>query len=132
MDQLVASWEEFEHEGDCLGGKTRQNFSTFSLFSSVFVRTVDVAPDVGFQRSLCPWKAYDILFLKFSDLREGKLGSERYGPTNRCSRSVFPCRKAAFPIEISAKLRKILAIRELHVVSEHVLFLKVPDLRIKS
>jgi hypothetical protein len=98
------------HEDDYLGGKTRQNFSTFSLFSSVFVRTVDVAPDVDFRRSLCPWKAYDTLFLKFSDLREGKLGSGRYGPANRCSRNVFPCRKAAFPIEIPAKPRKILAI----------------------
>ncbi len=36
-----------------------------------------------------------------------------------------------FPIEIPVKLGKILAIRELHVVAERVLLLKVPDLRIK-
>ena len=51
MDQLAASWKESAQEGGYLGGKTRQIFSTFSLFSSVFERMVDVAPDVGFQRS---------------------------------------------------------------------------------
>jgi hypothetical protein len=36
------------HEGSCPGGKTRQISNTFSLFSSVFALTVDIAPDVGF------------------------------------------------------------------------------------
>jgi hypothetical protein len=33
-----------------------------------------------------------------------------------------------FPIKIPAKPGKILVIRELHVMAEHVLFLKVPNL----
>jgi hypothetical protein len=40
--------------------------------------------------------------------------------------------KGCFPIEIPAKSGKILAIRELHVMSERVLFIKVPNLRINS
>ena len=40
--------------------------------------------------------------------------------------------KGHFLIEISAKPRKILAIRELHVMATCVLFLKVLDLRINS
>jgi hypothetical protein len=44
----------------------------------------------------------------------------------------FSMSEGYFPIEIPAKPGKILAIRELHVVSERVLFLKVLDLRIKS
>jgi hypothetical protein len=51
---------------------------------------------------------------------------------NMCHQSGFPYRKAIFLIEIPAKPGKILAIRELHVVSECVLFLKVLDLWIKS
>jgi hypothetical protein len=42
------SWEELAHEGGCPGGKTSQIFSSFSLFSLVFARMVDVAPNVGF------------------------------------------------------------------------------------
>jgi hypothetical protein len=42
------SWVEFAREDGCSGGKTHQIFNTFILFSSVFLRTVDVAPDVGF------------------------------------------------------------------------------------
>ena len=48
VDQLTAIWKESAHEGRCPGGKTRQIFSVFSLFSSVFPGTVDVAPDVDF------------------------------------------------------------------------------------
>jgi hypothetical protein len=61
-------WEESAHEGGCLGGKTRQIFSTFPLLSSVFACTVGVAPDISFQRSWRPKKACDIFFLKVSDL----------------------------------------------------------------
>jgi hypothetical protein len=66
------------------------------------------------------------------DLQEVKLGIERYGPVNRGRQSVFPTSNGCFPIEILARPGKNSAIRELHVVSEHVLFLKVLDLRIKS
>ena len=51
---------------------------------------------------------------------------------NRYHRSVFSMSDGCFLIEIPAKPRKILEIRELHVVSKHVLFLKVLDLWIKS
>jgi hypothetical protein len=132
VDQLPASWEESTHEGSCPGGKARQIFNTFSLFSSVFGRTIDVAPDVGFRRSWCPWKACDILFLKVSDLGEVELWFERYGHTNRGHRSVFSSPEGCFPIWIPIKPGKILVIRELHVMSEHVFFLKFLDLRIKS
>uniref|UniRef100_A0A2N9EZU0 Uncharacterized protein n=1 Tax=Fagus sylvatica TaxID=28930 RepID=A0A2N9EZU0_FAGSY len=131
-DQLVASWEESAYEGGCPGGKTHQIFITFSLFSSVFTRTVDVAPDVDFQQSWCPWKACDTLFLKVPDLRKVELGSGRCGHANGGRRSVISSPEGYFPIEILAKPGKILAIPELHVMSEHVLFLKVLDLRIKS
>ena len=40
----------------------------------------------------------------------------------------FSMPEGHFPIEIPAKPGKILAIRELHIVAERVLFLKVPDL----
>ena len=131
MDQLAVSWKESTHEGDCLGGKTRQIFSNFSLFSSVFAHTVDMAPKVGFWQSWCPWKACDTLFLKVLDLQEVGLGFERYGLANRSCWSVSPYRKAVFPIKILATSGKILAIWEFHVVSERILFLKVPDLQIK-
>ena len=67
-DQIAASRKESAREGGCPRGKTRRIFNTFSLFSSAFTRTVDVAPDVGFRRSWCPWKACATLFLKVPDL----------------------------------------------------------------
>ena len=48
-DQIATSWKESVHEGGYSGGKTRRVFSTFSLFSLVFARTVDMAPDIDFQ-----------------------------------------------------------------------------------
>ena len=94
----------------------------FPYFLSVFVRTFDLAPDLGF---LCSWyrrKACATLFLKELDLRETKLGTERYGPANRGHQSVFGPLEGIFPIEIPARPGKILMIREFHVVSKHVLF----------
>ncbi len=57
-----------------------------------------------------------------------ELGLERYGPANRGHQSVFGSPESNFPIEIPARLGKILAIRELPIVSEHVLFLTHPSL----
>ncbi len=47
-DQIAASQKESMRKGGCLGRKTRQIFSAFSLFSSVFAHMVDVVPDVDF------------------------------------------------------------------------------------
>uniref|UniRef100_A0A2N9FK24 Uncharacterized protein n=1 Tax=Fagus sylvatica TaxID=28930 RepID=A0A2N9FK24_FAGSY len=62
----------------------------------------------------------------FLDLRETEVGLERYGPANRGHRSVFGPPEGNFPVKIPARPRKILAIRELHAVSKHVLFLTHP------
>uniref|UniRef100_A0A2N9IJL6 Uncharacterized protein n=1 Tax=Fagus sylvatica TaxID=28930 RepID=A0A2N9IJL6_FAGSY len=72
----------------------------------------------------CRQKARATLFLKVLDLRETELGLERYGPANRGHRSVFGSPEDVFPIEIPARPGKILAIRKLHAVSEHVLFMQ--------
>ena len=107
----------------------RVKFSVrFPYFLSVFARYFDVVPDVDFRRSWCRWKSCATLFLKVLDLREMELGLERYGPTNRGHRSVFGSPESNFLIEILARPGKILAIRELPVVSEHVLFLMHPSL----
>ena len=62
----------------------RVRFSArFPYFLSVFACSVDLVPDVNFQRSWYCRKACATLFLKVLDLWETELGLERYGPTNR-------------------------------------------------
>ena len=109
----------------------RVRFSArFAYFLSVFVRMVDLAPEVGFRRSWYRWKSCATLSFKVPDSRETEHGFARHGPTNRGHWSVFGLLEGIFPIRIPARPGKILAIREFHVVSEHVLFLTHPGLRI--
>ncbi len=73
-----------------------------------------------------------MLFLKVLDLPATELGLKRYGSANKGCRSIFGLLEGNFLIRIPTKPGRILAIRELHVVSKNVLFLKVMDLRINS
>ena len=116
------------HESNCPRGKTRQIFNTFFLFSSVFPRTVDVAPDVGFQWSWSPWKACDTFFLKVLDLQKVELGSRRYGSANRGHRRVFPCWRAVFRLRFWPSRGRSWRFESCMLCLNVVL--KVPDLRI--
>jgi hypothetical protein len=111
----------------------RVRFSAhFSHFLSVFARIFDVVPNVSFRRSRYRRKSCAALSLKVLDLRETEVELGRYGPANRGHQSVFGPPEGDFPIEIPARSGKILVIRELHTVSDRVLFLTHPGLRIKS
>jgi hypothetical protein len=49
MDQLVVSQEDSVREGSLPGGEMCRISNTISLLSSIFPRTVDVAPGAGFR-----------------------------------------------------------------------------------
>ena len=104
----------------------------FPCFLSVFARIFDLAPNVGFQHSWSRRKACATLFLQVLGLWETELGLEKYGPTSRGHRGVFSPSKGIFPAKIPARPRKILTIREFHVMHECVLFLTYLGMRINS
>ena len=132
MDQIAASRKESAHEGGCPEEKRVRFSARFPHFLFMFTCTFNLAPDVGFQRSWYHWKACATLFFKVLDLQETELGLERYGLVNRGHQSVFGPPEGIFLIGIPARPGKILVIRELHAMSEHVLFLMHPGLWIKS
>ena len=73
-------------------GENCEIFSIVLFHPLVFAHTVDVVPEVGFQRSWCRRKVCVTFFPKVLSLHRGELGFVRYSPANRGRRNVSHAR----------------------------------------